>query len=98
MATQLVSKLRQGTDEWEGKHQAVLQAEALNQSTIDESNINSRLVSMISEAILKKQDFFDMFKNADRTQIINGSMLANLKMNPDDASSVFKRLAGKGQK
>ena len=98
MATQLVSKLRSSTDEWEGKHQAVLQAEAEKQSTIDESNINSQLVSMISEAILKKQDFFDMFKDADRTQIIHGSMLANLKVNPDDATSIFKRLAGKSQK
>ena len=86
MATQLVSKLRSSTDEWEGKHQAVLQAEAEKLSTIDESNINSQLVSMISEAILKKQDFFDMFKDADRTQIIHGSMLANLKVNPDDAT------------
>ena len=95
MATQLVSKLKSSTDEWEGKHQAVLQAEAEKQSTIDESNINSQLVSMISEAILKKQDFFDMFKDADRTQMIHGSMLANLKVNPDDATSIFKRLAGK---
>ena len=70
---------------------------------IEEYNINSQLITMIADTIIKKQDFFDMFKGkqTEKAHMLHGSQIAKLdqkakESGQETAIDLFKRVAQGG--
>ena len=70
MAQNLTKKLRrQGTDDSHAaKKQRQISQEHLDQLELDESNINVEIIGMLAEEILRKTEFFKLFKENVRGQ------------------------------
>ena len=96
MATKLTSKLKKTMSEstWRGKRLKAIKEEAEKHHEIDEHNINSQLITMIADTILKKQDYYDMLKGnvADKTHMIHSSRIAKLENDPEDPTEIFKSI------
>ena len=64
MAKELTKKLRrQGTDDSHVRRRAKeIQHEQTANLEIDQANINTEIVGLLAEEILKKTEFFDLYK------------------------------------
>ena len=87
MAKNLTKKLRrQGTDDSHVRKRArEIQDENTQHLEIDEDNINTEIIGLLAEEILKKTEFFDLYKGNVRGQkgLIQQSQLSRLQKQED---------------
>ena len=83
MAKKLTKKLqRQGTDDSNTRKRALeIYKEQTENLNIDDDNINTEIIGLLAEEILRKNEFYDLFKGNVRGQkgLIQESQLLHLQ-------------------